>query len=395
MSRILFVDDDPAVLQGLRRMLRSMRDEWDMSFAESGERGLELFAENPFDIVVSDMRMPGMDGATFLRRVQELYPNTLRIILSGYAGREAILRAIGPTHQFLTKPCNPAQLRATIQRLLGLKALMGSPRLDAFVVKLDRIPSVPALYRQVVDEIRNPNCSLARVGELVSKDAAMSAEILKVVNSAYFGLANPMTTAERAVTMLGLEITSSLILGVSIFTEFDLPCEFPLHDIWHTSLTVASTAREISRAEGRSREEADLAFMAGVLHRIGQLVFAVNAACEYRKVLDAVDEGQPLTSSEHTIFGTSHCEVGGYLLGLWAMQDDLVEAVAFREVPLADAAEMGRIRGILHVASVLVAGTAAELESLRLELETVGLAARLPAWSEIVRSAGHEITPSP
>ena len=85
MKRILFVDDEEMVLQGLQRMLRSLRREWDMTFVESGAKALELMAEQPFDVVVSDMLMPGMTGAELLNEVMKRYPRTVRLILSGHA----------------------------------------------------------------------------------------------------------------------------------------------------------------------------------------------------------------------------------------------------------------------------------------------------------------------
>ena len=89
--RILFVDDEAKVLDGLRNLLRRQRHEWDMLFALSGAAALEELAKAPVDVIVSDMRMPGMDGAELLTRVRTLYPQTARIVLSGHAERGAIL----------------------------------------------------------------------------------------------------------------------------------------------------------------------------------------------------------------------------------------------------------------------------------------------------------------
>src|SRR5262245_37814840 len=100
MKKILFVDDEPNVLQGLERMLRSMRHEWEMQFAMSGPAALERLAEQTFDVIVSDMRMPGMTGAQLLTEVSQRHPHIVRIILSGQADQEDILRSVGPTHQY-------------------------------------------------------------------------------------------------------------------------------------------------------------------------------------------------------------------------------------------------------------------------------------------------------
>ena len=96
--RILFVDDEALILGGLQRMLRGMRAEWEMVFAESGAKALELMEQSPFDVVVSDMRMPGMNGAALLAEVMKRFPKTIRLILSGHADQELILKCVGSTH---------------------------------------------------------------------------------------------------------------------------------------------------------------------------------------------------------------------------------------------------------------------------------------------------------
>ena len=113
---VLFVDDEPNILSGLRRMLRSMRHEWNMIFAENGYAALDQLKAHVVDVIVTDMRMPGMDGATLLQEVSLLYPHTIRLVLSGQSTRETILRAVGPTHQFLSKPSNATDLKHVIER---------------------------------------------------------------------------------------------------------------------------------------------------------------------------------------------------------------------------------------------------------------------------------------
>ena len=115
-KKILFVDDEVSVLQGLERMLFEMVDSWDMSFVESGEQALSELSDEPFDVIVSDMRMPSMDGATLLAHVHDEYPDVVRIILTGHSELEATLRAMPVAHSFLTKPCKPGLLEEVVRR---------------------------------------------------------------------------------------------------------------------------------------------------------------------------------------------------------------------------------------------------------------------------------------
>jgi DNA-binding NtrC family response regulator len=119
--RILFVDDEPKVLEALRRMLRKQRPEWDMEFVSGGSQALEQMARSPFDVVVSDIRMPGMDGTQLLTEIRERYPHTVRIILSGQYDGQALLGAVRVAHHHLNKPCDPDTLTATVQQACRLR----------------------------------------------------------------------------------------------------------------------------------------------------------------------------------------------------------------------------------------------------------------------------------
>src|SRR3979411_3026664 len=128
MIRIVFVDDEVDVLQAMGRTLREMRHEWSMEFASSGGAALDELAKTPADVLVSDMRMPGMDGWELLAEVRKLYPQTVRLVLSGHADARSIMRAVGTAHQYLAKPCESGALKAAISQTHMLRALLLSDR---------------------------------------------------------------------------------------------------------------------------------------------------------------------------------------------------------------------------------------------------------------------------
>ena len=103
--RVIFIDDEPNILSGLKRILRPLRNEWQMEFKDGGQAALESLAETPCDVVVSDMKMPGMDGAQLLSAVKDQYPNSIRIALSGETDSHMIYRCVQHAHQYLAKPC--------------------------------------------------------------------------------------------------------------------------------------------------------------------------------------------------------------------------------------------------------------------------------------------------
>jgi putative nucleotidyltransferase with HDIG domain len=335
MKRILFVDDEPSVLDGLRRTLRAWRGEWETAFARSGHEALALMAEQPFDVIVSDMRMPGMDGAQLLDEVTRRFPSAVRIMLSGQADRESVVRCVGPTHQYLSKPCEAAQLKATIDRALSLRQWMNEPSIQRVIAQVTSLPSLPALYSELVAELQSPDCSLTRIGEIIARDVAMTAKIMQLVNSSYFSLRQPVTTPQQAATVLGTDLLRALVLSINVLSSGEqvrVP-GFNINHLLDHSLAVGVAAKALARVAGEISIAND-SFVAGVLHDIGKLVLAHNLPDRYATVLELVArERLPTWAAECEVFGSSHAEVGAYLLSLWGLPDALIEAVAFHHQP--------------------------------------------------------------
>src|SRR5260221_9747577 len=167
-TSILFVDDEPLLLELFQLTVQAMQGEWEASFADSGEKALSLMEKQAFDLVVSDMRMPGMSGAQLLNEVMKRHPATNRIILSGYADREEVLRCVGAAHQFLAKPCQRATIETTLNRVRSLRERLRSKEIQKLVGKKDSLPSIPAVYFKILEALQNPECSIESIGEVVA-----------------------------------------------------------------------------------------------------------------------------------------------------------------------------------------------------------------------------------
>ena len=334
--RILFVDDEPNVLLGLKRMLRSQRHEWDMAFAGGGAEGLTLMEKEPFDVVVSDMRMPGMDGAEFLTAVMSRYPDVVRLILSGHSEWELIMKSVGPAHQYLTKPCAAEELKTTVAQAFALRELLADHNLRTLVSRMETLPSLPALYQRILAALRSPDASCSVVAEIVSQDPAMAAKVLQLVNSAFFGLPQQISSPAQAVTLLGLDAVKSLVLSVNVFAEFDPQRikDLSLDTLWTHCMAAGSVAKRIAQMESHDAKLWDDALLAGLLHDIGKLVVVANLPDVYAAIQQRAAAGDfELVEAERDELGATHAEVGAYLLGLWALPDPIVEAVAFHHRP--------------------------------------------------------------
>ncbi len=221
MSRMLVVDDEQQILDGLKLAMRRQRTEWEVSFATRGEKGLELLASGPpFDVVLCDMRMPGMDGSQFLQQVKELYPDTIRIILSAYAEQASLMRAVGVAHQFLAKPCGIRELQDCIDRIRKLRAQLANPELRRIVGELNSVPSLPSVFLELNAEMADPQSNAVSVSAIIERDAGMSAKLLQLVNSAFFGLGHPISRITEAINYLGFNLVKNLALSVGIFQKF-------------------------------------------------------------------------------------------------------------------------------------------------------------------------------
>jgi HD-like signal output (HDOD) protein len=353
-KRILFVDDEPMVLSGLQRSLRLMRSEWEMVFAAGGNEALAAMDKQPFDIIVTDMRMPGMDGAELLEQVQKRSPLTLRMVLSGQSDRETILRSVNPAHQFISKPCEGEELKSRLIRAFALKDLLQNPSLRGLVTKLDNLPSLPHAYLQLTQELRRPEPDLHRIDELIGADMAMTAKILKLVNSAFFCLPCEISGASHAVKLLGLDTLRTLVLTAHVFEQFQssLLTADDVQQISDHSLAVSNSARKIARLEHADQPTQEGAFTAGLLHDAGKLILASTLADRYREVLEYREEADiGLHAAEHELLGCSHAQVAAYLFGVWGLPGTIVEAVAWHHEPVGSLSMKFSPLAAVHVAS--------------------------------------------
>jgi len=333
-KRILFVDDEPMLLNGLERSLHGMRKEWEMEFASGGKQALEALARAPFDVVVTDMRMPEIDGAQLLGQIKNKYPNTIRFVLSGQSDRETILRSIGPTHQYLSKPCDVEELKQKVAQAFGLRELLENPTLKEIVSRMATVPSLPSLYVRLTEALSQTDITVAKIASIIKQDMGMTTKVLQLVNSAFFALPSHISSAHQAVSLLGVDNIRAVVLSVHVFSELEGDPDRHLAELWPHSLRTALFARAIVRSEHSPQAVEDDTFAAGLLHDVGRLVLASACREQYTQVSERLREAKTSRAdAESQTFGCTHSEVGAYLLGLWGLPDSVVQAVAWHHQP--------------------------------------------------------------
>ncbi len=386
-KKLLFVDDEKNILQGLKRMLRPYKD-WQISIAESGGEALDMLAQSEYDCIISDMRMPGMDGAALLTEVHDKYPHVTRFVLSGHADAEPIMQAIPVTHQFLAKPCSAEQLVDTIKRACELHSLIKNDNLIAVIGKVDTLPSRPDVYAELMGALAKEDVSLNDVASIIEKDMAISAKILQVVNSAFFGLAQNISSVKNGVSYLGMSVIKTLVLSEEVFRTFENVGDIPGFSIDKEHRDSALSAH-IAKKILKSGPEADNAFMAGMLQCIGRLIIAQYEPALLGEILkEQKDSDMPLYQIEQEKIGAPCSYIGAYLLGLWGLPYPVVEAVAHCHTPWAVPHKEFQALDALYLGNCLLAEFQADDSASVMPintdyLEKLGAIEQLPAWRGI------------
>jgi putative nucleotidyltransferase with HDIG domain len=336
VRRVLFVDDDSAVLGMLRVIFQRLGGEWDLAFAGGGEEALGLMQDRAFDLVVSDMRMPGINGVELLTEVRERQPQAARVILSGYADQHLVMRSLGVAHQFVAKPFDLPVFHAVVRRLMSLPDLLGNEHLRVIEARIQTLPSLPALYSELMEELASAEATTDSVGDLIAQDLGLTAKLLQLVNSAFFGVAQSVNSAREAVQILGFSLVRTLALSIYVFSRFDpatMP-GFPIERLWRHSLATGMLARRIANKSGLGADQVEAAFTAGMLHDIGKLALVFSLPDLHRSAVEnAVRQSIPTCDAEKAVIGSSHAEVGAYLLGLWGLPAELVDTTAWHHRP--------------------------------------------------------------
>ncbi len=395
--RVLFVDDEPNILEALGRMLHCMREEWDMHFVNSGEQALDEMKLQPFDVVVSDTRMPGMDGLQLLTEVRDKFPSTIRLILSGHVDQRFILQSIGVTHQYLSKPCNAEELKKVVRRALNLRNLTTNEKIKQLVSQIDKLPSLPVLYFEIVQELQSDDASIKKIGEIISRDLAMTAKILQLVNSAFFGLRRQISNPGDAAAYLGLETIQTLVLSIHAFSQFGSKRvgELSLEQVWSHSMATGILAKKIAQAESLGKDTVNDAFTAGLLHDLGRVILASNLPREYGEAMACSQQDEILLcEAEQRVFGSTHAEVGAYLLELWGLPDTILESIAFHHEPSKSALDDFCLLSAVHVADSLASEAHSDEEKGLVAnidadyLSRIGMEAIIENWRQCCQDLG-------
>jgi putative nucleotidyltransferase with HDIG domain len=356
LKQILLAGPDDAALAISATAGRQNGLGWVVSTVYSGSEALALLDETSFDMVIASMVLPGMNGLDLLRATMVRHPNAVRVLLLDRPEPECMLNAVGIAHQYLVKPCASDDLLATVCRLLSLDQFFTSDPLRRVVSRIQQLPSPPAIYFRLMQELARPDATTERIGQIIAQDPSLTAKLLQLANSAFFAVSQPVVSVPDAVQIIGFNMVRSLSLSLGLYASLNGEAvgEYNSDRLYLHSLATGLLAQKILSEEGADSATVDAAFTAGVLHDTGKLVLASALPELYRRAIQlAADELIPQWQAEANVFGVSHAEVGAYLLGLWGLPPAIVEAVAWHHQPRRrEPATLGALAAV-HIADYL------------------------------------------
>ncbi|GAB1371492.1 response regulator [Candidatus Kapaibacterium sp.] len=352
-TKILMVDDEPEIINAYRRLFFSFKNVWEINFATSGAEAIEFLKNNEVDVVVSDMRMPGMNGDELLRIIQSDFPGTLRIILSGYQDEISIIRSLSSAHQFLIKPCEPDKLKVTIENAYALRDLIENKQFIEFANGLDELPVLPQIYIKLEREFSKEDISLRRVADIIEEDPVISAKILQVVNSGFFGIPRRIADLMEALNYLGTNLVKAIILYVETFSVKNYPEaeSVEIRKIGKHSMKTAEIGRVLCKLKKLDKKSSDNIIISCILHDIGRLLM-IRKKNYLNDVLEKMaSDNISMIDAENKLYGFTHTSAGAYLLGIWGLPKEIIEAVGFHHNPSAINCEADCVTGVVHFAN--------------------------------------------
>jgi HD-like signal output (HDOD) protein len=395
----LFVEADFMASGQLSRTLDPLRSHWDMVFTANPNEALQWMSRQPCDAVVAGQILSGMTGVGFLNYVTQRNPKVLQFIRCTPEERKEITGFVGAAPHHFSTELDAEGAHNVVKRAFLLDDWFTNPEIQALLSKLHKLPALPSLHTQILNELQSPEADFESVARLIAQDPVMTAKMLQLVNSAYFALSREITEPIEAVMILGAERTRSLIMLAKVFSQFDkTQCEgFKLEELWRHSLAVGSFAHIICMMETRDTGLADQAFTAGLLHDVGKLLLAGNLPDDYARVLDqAKRQKLSLREAELGVFGATHAELGACLLGNWGLPLGILEAIGWHNRPIFSDDTGFSLLTAVHVANAIDHEKAAEAADILVSMidgaytQRLGLSGRRNRWREMCES-----TPKP
>ncbi|SIS82170.1 response regulator [Neptunomonas antarctica] len=331
---------------------------WSVSRVDSADEMLERIQDCHYDIIIVGISESPELMLGALTQVIRKSPEAVRIAVTGDLSSAFAARVSEVAHSSLPESCTDVQLSLAIEQALKVTGLIKKPEIKAFIGRIERLPSLPDIYEALSNALLSGQSSAREISQIIERDPVMSAKVLQLVNSAFFGLERQIYRLNEAVTILGVRSIRDLTLASHIFEAFPQSnawASFSFSQIHSRSMLVARLAQDICRSVKVDKHVQGQAFLAGLLHDFGMVMLASHDPEKYRHIMNkAAELSQPLYVVEKMNLGVSHAEIGAYLLGLWNLPPKVVEAVLFHHFPGSSPSNKFQPLTAVHIADALL-----------------------------------------
>jgi HD-like signal output (HDOD) protein len=346
--RLLFVDDEPLILDGIRNALLFAPEEWTADFAPSGADAIRMLQERFYDVVVTDMQMPGVTGADVLQQAHDHSPTSIRMILSGEANAALAERGIPLAHEFVPKPADPHDLFAAIERIDGVARSLAEVTKAELLSAVEMLPAQGTQFRRLQASLAR-EADVAEIAEVVEQDLAIAARVLRTANSGFYGFNRSVDSVRDAVVRLGAQTISGLVLQAEVGGWVDEQ---------HAGRVAALNEHALASCRhltDRLGHEIPAAGLVGLLHDIGRLLLLARRPDDFialePPVEDEADTEVDLARIERRAFGLTHAELGAAMLEIWHTDPMVVQAVRHHHDAEIPDGPVGRLVTELRVAA--------------------------------------------
>lgn len=295
-----------------------------------------MVEQSQFDVIASDWQLPDVSGLELLDELMRRRPEQRRIILAEESDSGSVVQSVGKAHRQLIKPCDLSTFSKALDQVITLQHWVPGDAVQKLMARMERMPSPPTTYFEVIAEMQSPDTSIDRIGEVISRDPAITAKLLQLANSAVFGLRLQVVNPTEAVGYVGVETTKSLLLLAHTFASFEdmQTSGFRVDTLWRHSIMTGQFARTIAMVENSPSEIVEQAFTAGLLHDVGKLLFAANMPELFTYALTrSREQKRSMWEMETQVLGACHGQAGACMLGIWGLPSPVVEAIALHHFP--------------------------------------------------------------
>lgn len=326
---ILTVDKNPSILSQISELLNSSQFEGKYYFTQTIDEAFSIIKKNEINIIICDLNIPQINGIDFLEVLKDDFPSIIRIVLFDHENQiELLLKSVVSAHKFISKPIDSEKFYKIITQTLMLNSFLIEENVLKVLNQIESFPSLPQTYIEIEEELNREDFSIKNISDIVHKDMAIATRILQIVNSPLLGLARVITDIQQAVSLLGMTMLKSLILYTQIFRSFEgnMRVENIQREIWEHSLKVANTSKLLVANFG-NRNDIETAFISGLLHDVGKIIIINNEKFVFDILELMKSENIEYNEAEYKILGTTHAEIGAYLLSLWGLPSIIVDSV--------------------------------------------------------------------